>query len=162
MITQIKNKLYDLAVAEKTELGLLRGFKTILKGDWAQIPQVQQPSMSIDFADNIQFEGVHRNPERYIFDFYLSCRCSNPMSPEQASEQVEKLVWDSNSSEDWGALRFALENPSFDIQPSGHRVRMSLSPGNSVDIIMEKDKGNFYTASAILHLIVELERGRTI
>jgi len=144
VIYQTRKALYDLAVTQLAT-GDLKDYKTIRMGDWKEVPVAEQPSLSIEWGGNLQIEE-HSNPFEVDFDLHLVTKCSNPLDPNEAAKAAEQLLWNMNSSSDWGLIPFLRDNRHLSIAGTPFVVLLTLAGS---DVVVEGLPDNSYSCSCI-------------
>lgn len=148
MIYQTKSVLHALMLANSGPTQDLRGYKTFRKGDWKEVPILEQPSLSIEWGGSFQF-GQAFNPFESTFTLDLVTKCTEPRDPDLVSKKIELLLWDFDLTGDWGLIPFLRDNRSLQLPNSPYTVLITPRTG---EVLIESNGDNYYSASCITTL----------
>lgn len=143
MIYQTKEALYNLCVSKLNSD--LRNYKTVRTGDWKEVPVQEQPSLSILWGGNLTVEE-HTNPFEIDFDLHLVTKCSDPLDPDAAEKLAELLLWNMDSSEDWGLIPMLRDNRKLPIIGTPFSILLTLRDSETV---VEGTPEHYYSCSCI-------------
>lgn len=144
MIHQTKLALQQLMAANTNPTSDLRDYKTIRKGDWKNVPILEQPSISIEWGGTLGFEQLF-NPFKPVWNIQLVIKATEPRDPDLLAEKLEKLLWDMNSTSDWGLIPFLRDNRRLTV--NGFTVL--LTP-HAAEPIVEANPDNSFSGSCIV------------
>jgi len=154
MIHLVKSALETIALAEQNPSGDLRGFRTIRKGDWKEIPIEEQPALCFEWGGGMTFDG-QVNPLDLSFDIQAVIKMSNPNDPDVSTEELERLLWDLDETSDWGLIPFLLSNRGIQLSPTPYTVLFTFVVGEP---IVERIETNFHSYSTIVLINARIQR----